>query len=119
MGEEDTLDFRFIAAPEVIEDLREELAKHAEGVEITGSGPVTDATDLSFDLGQVNDLITVINAAFLAGGTLITVLRSVFQKRPEPVRIALESPLGKLTLELHRDMSEEEIRVALRKLTEL
>ena len=119
MGEKTALDFRFVAAPEVIEDIRGELTKHAEEVEITGGGPVTDATDLSFDLGQIADLITVIQSTILAGGALITALRSVFQKRPEPVRISLESPLGKVTLEAHRDMSEEEIRVALRKLTEV
>lgn len=119
MEKESTLDFRFVAAPEVIEDLRGELAKYAEGVEIIGSGPVTDATDLSFDLGQVAEIIIEIPNIILAGGALITALRSVFQKRAEPVRISLESPLGKIILEAHRDMSEDEIRVALRKLTEV
>lgn len=52
-------------------------------------------------------------------GALITVLHSVFQRRPAPVRIILETSLGKVTLEAHRDMSAEEIRAALRKLTEI
>ena len=119
MKKKDTLDFRFLASPAVIDDLQRELMKHNDIVNITGSKIVTDATDLSFDLGDVKELVTLIPPAILAGKVIINVFRNIIKKHPKGTHFVIESPLGKVDFETQSDMSEEEIRVTLRKLTEL
>jgi hypothetical protein len=113
------LDLRFLGAPEVIEELQQELAGRPTDVDVVSSGLVNEPTDLSFDLGQVADLVAVVNSAASAMVVLLPVFQKLFGKRAPRTKIVVESPLGKVTLDAGREMSEEEIRAAIRKLTEI
>jgi hypothetical protein len=113
------LDIRILGAPDIVDDLRGELALRAPGVEVVESGPVADATDLAFDLGQVAELVAVAKDALPLLTALVPLLHGIFQRRTSPSRIVVESPLGRVTLDVSPDMTEEEIRAALRRLVEV
>ena len=122
MDDAASLDFRFVAAPDVIEELRDTLADGAaatDGIAVVGGGPVRDATDLSFDLGQATELLTRVKDLMVVAGPIVTMLLAVARRRSTPKRLVVESPLGKVTIELRRDVTEAEIRDAIRRVSEL
>ncbi|MBM2822919.1 MAG: hypothetical protein HW413_1665 [Thermoleophilia bacterium] len=118
MNETEGLDIVVVATPDVISELEEELKRANPSASVT-TEPVERATDLSLDLGEAARLITELPVLLTAGAALVSALRSVFQRRESPTRIQIESPLGKVTFEGRPDMSEEEIRAALTRLTTL
>lgn len=113
------LDLRILAASDIVEDLRGQLALRAPGVEVIEAGPVADATDLAFDLGQVAEIVAIAKDALTLLTALVPLLHATFQRHTAPSRIVVESPLGRVTLDVRPGMTEEEIRTALRRLVEV
>ena len=112
------LELRFVGQDEFIRALAEELESSPhEEVEIVSQGQVHDPTDLRLDLGVVSEVISIVSALFFAG-PIVPSLRRAFS-RSGPGRIAIESPFGKVTFEPDRDMTDEELRAILRKLSDL
>ena len=112
------LELRFVGSDEFIRALSEELGSSAPGeVETVSQGQVHDPTDLRLDLGTVSECVSIVSAFFFAG-PIVPSLRRAFS-HSSPSRIAIESPFGKVTFRPNRDMTDEELRAILLKLSDL
>jgi hypothetical protein len=118
MPEPGSLDIVFVAAPDVIDELQQEIERGEGEVTVPEPpAPVEDATDLAFDIGELARLVTEVGPLIPATTALVSALRGVFSRRASPTQIHVESPLGKVTFEGRPDMTDEEIREVLSRLT--
>ncbi|MDR6417585.1 hypothetical protein J2808_004354 [Pseudarthrobacter sulfonivorans] len=93
----------------------EERLTFEETVETTEQQPVKNPEKLNFDIGQVSEVVAIVQALFFAGPLIPEALGFLRRKRKQMV--VMETPLGRISIEPTRELSDDEIREMLKKLT--
>ncbi|MGN6216114.1 MAG: hypothetical protein ACTHN7_04035 [Solirubrobacterales bacterium] len=108
---------RFASDQEFIEALSAELSQDPVDFEVKSVRVEEDPSVLGFDFETIAVLIGLASDLFLEE-PLVPLLVRLIRRQP-PRRIRIDTPLGTTTFEPRKDMSEEEIRAALRRLIEV
>jgi hypothetical protein len=107
------IQLRFVSDDTFIDDLALDLTSTDEAI-ISTRRPVTDPSNLGFDLKMVTELIALVNSV----ASLAPILIGLFHRRTPP-RILIESAFGRVVFEPSNVMTEEQVRQKLRTLAEL
>lgn len=108
---------RIAAEKDFIDELAAELEEGQDGFDVKSVAVEENPAVLGFDFGIIAVLIGLASDLFLEEPLVPLLLRTI--KRRPTRRIRIDTPLGTTTFEPRADMSEEEIREALRRLIEV
>jgi hypothetical protein len=119
MAESPSLDVAFVAEADVIDKLLEELQLREVEGDVSSIRQIDAATDLAFDMGQLVELVTILPPLIGASTALVNALHAVFRKRPDPTKIIIKTPFHEIVFVGRPDMTEDEIRAVVTRLTTL
>lgn len=111
------IDLKLVSEPEFVEAFAEEVTRVDAGFEVRSKGRETDPSNLAFDLGDVASVVGLLSDLFMAGPIVPALIAAI--KRTKPKKIVITSPFNRIVYEPHEDMTEDEVRVMLKKLVEL
>jgi hypothetical protein len=97
----------------VIADLEQVLRK--EQLPVLSSGVVENPGRLALDFGTVSSVVTVASALFFSGPIVPELLHLLRKHRKH--RIIIDGPRKRVEIEWRPDITEEDIRKALREAT--
>jgi hypothetical protein len=117
MSADPTIQVTFVSDSAFADRMAADVPRLAGALTIVTREPVRDPTALGFDVGAVVAVVTLAKALFFTDAIVPALFGWIRATKPRRIRIT--SPLGIVTLEPRDDMTEAEIRQALRKLVEV
>ena len=101
---------RITSEEAIIADLEKVLRE--EDLPVLSSGTVDNPGRLALDFDTVSSIVTMASTLFFSGPIVPSLLRLL--KKNKKSRIIVDGPRKRIEIEWHVDVSEEEIRQALR-----
>lgn len=111
------MEVRFVSDAEFIAELEAELRGDSAGFEIESVEQEENPEVFGFDFGLAVVLIGLASDLFFEEPLVPMLVRLI--RRRAPRRIRIDTPLGTATFEPGSDMSEEEIREAVKRLADV
>ncbi|MBK8251078.1 MAG: hypothetical protein IPK82_00215 [Polyangiaceae bacterium] len=105
---------KVLAAQTLVDELAEQAEANPTAVQIISKGTEKDPTALEFELGDVANIIALVEGAIIAGEWGYRLYKWISANKNR--RVVIQTPTRRIQLHYSEGMTEEEVRTALQQL---
>ncbi len=112
MSTPESIQIEILSSPDFIKKFGEEAETNPDKIRIIRSGKVEEATELAFGIAEVAAVLTIIQFSFYLTELPAKIHRWIRETNSK--RICIQTPVKRIEIIYHKNLTEEEIRNILK-----